>query len=392
MMYIFCHGETLLSVFDQKKVLMKIADTHIGYCLNIYPGETAGDVARHIGLECPRVKTAVSPDADMGVGLWLAAEAARQLRPNPQVLAEQLADQGLYAFTINAFPFGDFHSRPVKERVYLPDWSSPDRVAYTLDAAHILARLLPACVDGSISTVPVAYGKNLPKGARDNLVTAAAGLEKIELKTGRLIRLALEPEPDCFLEGVDEAIAFFEELRKQDRQRVDRYLGICLDVCHTALQFEDPVTALKKLGHAGINIPKIQISAALEITNPTIEELRHLQDFDDGVYLHQTRVQQCGNVFMRYADLPEALAARPPGLWRIHFHVPLHFQSPRDRLCSTAGLLSGDFFRQALKHSPHLETETYTYGVLPHQQQDISASVSAELQFVVQAVQKAIAQ
>jgi hypothetical protein len=371
---------------------MNIADAHIGYCLNVYPGETAADVARHIELECPRVKAVVSPHADMGVGLWLAAKAARQLRSNSQLLAAQLADQGLYAFTVNAFPYGDFHCRPVKERVYQPDWSSPDRVAYTLDAAHILARLLPAGVDGSISTVPVAYGKNLPKRACDNLMTVAMGLEKIEFQTGRLIRLALEPEPDCYLETADESIAFFDKLRKLDRNGVDRYLGICVDVCHMALQFEDPVAALQKLGRAGINIPKIQISAALEIANPTLDELQYLQGFDDGVYLHQTRVQQNGNVVLRYPDLPEAVAAHPAGIWRIHFHVPLHFQAHHHQLRSTAVLLSDEFFRQALTYSAHFEVETYTYGVMPQQQHDTSTSLSAELQFVTRAVRQALGQ
>ncbi len=370
---------------------MRIADTHIGYCLNIYPGDTATDIAGHIARECPKVKAAVSPKSDMGIGLWLAAKAVRELREAPGVLKRQLADQGLYAFTVNAFPFGDFHTPPVKEKVYLPDWSSVQRLDHTLDAARILVHLLPDGVKGSISTVPVTYGKICPDQAKANLMTAAAGLEELESRTGRLIQLALEPEPDCFLEKIDECISFFEALRDVDCTLVDRYLGICLDVCHMALQFENPVAALQKLQHAGINIPKIQISAALEITNPTPVDLLHLQAFDDGIYLHQTRILKSPNEIKQYADLPEALTARHSGQWRIHFHVPLHFHSSIHRLHSTADLLSGDFFRQALKSTDHLETETYTYGVLPQKHQDANASVSAELRFVTQAVRDVLA-
>jgi hypothetical protein len=368
---------------------MRIADTHIGYCLNIYPGETAADIASHIARQCPRVKAAVCPEARMGVGLWLAAKAVRELRKTPGLLKRQLADQRLYAFTVNAFPLGDFHSRPVKEKVYQPDWSSDQRLVHTLDVAHILAHLLPVGVEGSISTVPVAYGKTSPPRARANLMAAAAELEKIESRTGRRIRLALEPEPDCYLERIDECITFFDALRKINRPQVDRYLGICLDVCHVALQFEDPVTALHRLQQAGIGVPKIQISAALEIADPTPSDIQKLQAFDDGIYLHQTRVRDGGESIKRFADLPEALTARPAGKWRIHFHVPLHFQSAGHRLRSTAALLNDDFFRQALKSTTHFETETYTYDVLPQKHQDSSASVSAELQFVAQAVQKA---
>ncbi len=365
---------------------MQIGNTHIAYCLNIYPGESAAAVSDHVEQKCSRVKSAVCPDADMGVGLWLAAKAAQEFRLHPQRLHRQLRAQGLYAFTMNAFPFGDFHTRPVKYNVYLPDWSSSERLAYTINVAHILSQLLPEGVDGSISTVPVAYGKDCPPQSRENLVAAAAALEKLESQTGRLIRLALEPEPDCFLERIDECIDFFEQLRTLNRSLVDRYLGVCLDVCHCALQFEDPVTALKRLKQAGIHVPKIQISAALEVEEPTDRDLADLKAFDDGIYLHQTRVKDSKDTLLHYADLSEALAAQPEGHWRIHFHVPLHYQSRHTNLRSTAEPLNQNFFRQALQSTTHLETETYTYAVLPHKYQDASASVSAELQFVSRAV------
>jgi sugar phosphate isomerase/epimerase len=367
---------------------MRIANTHIGYCLNIYPGETAADVAGHIARECPRVKAAVCPQDDMGIGLWLAAKAVRELKQTPGKLKKQLGDQGLYAFTVNAFPFGDFHCRPVKEKVYQPDWSAPERRDYTIDVAHILAHLLPEGVSGSISTVPVAYGKKCPPQAPVNLVAVAAQLEKLESRTGRLIRLALEPEPDCYLERIDECIAFFEQLRKLDRSLVDRYMGICLDVCHCALQFEDPVVSLRQLDTAGIHVSKIQVSAALEIDDPTLRDIDHLRAFDDGIYFHQTRIRDHENEIKQYADLPEALDERPTGKWRIHFHVPLEFKPGNNNLRSTTPLLSDHFFQQALKSTSHLETEIYTYAVLPQKHQDSSATISAELDFVAQAVRR----
>jgi sugar phosphate isomerase/epimerase len=368
---------------------MRIANAHIGYCLNIYPGESAAAVCEHITRECPRVKAAVCPDADMGIGLWLAAKAAKAFRSDPQRLRRLLADQHLYAFTVNAFPFGDFHARPVKANVYRPDWSSPERLAYTVDVAHVLSLLLPEGVDGSISTVPVAYGKVCPSGAVENLVAAAAALEKVEARTGRLIRLALEPEPDCYLERVDECIGFFDRLRRQNPALVDRYLGICLDVCHSALQFEDPGVVLRRLKQAGIGVPKVQVSAALEVEDPTDADLTYLKAFDDGIYFHQTRVRAEDASLLHFSDLPDALADRPEGHWRVHFHVPLHFEAPGTKVHSTAALLNGEFFKQVLQSTTHLETETYTFAVLPEKCQDASASVSDELAFVSRAVQAA---
>jgi sugar phosphate isomerase/epimerase len=369
---------------------MRIANTHIGYCLNIYPGESADAITDHIRRRCPEVKAAVSPDSEMGIGLWLPAQAVREFGRHPQKLRAQLAERDMYAFTINAFPFGDFHSRPVKERVYLPDWSSLERRDYTIGAARILAQLLPEGVDGSISTVPVAYGKVCPPSAMTNLVAVAAELETLESRTGRRIRLALEPEPDCYLERTDECIAFFEQLRLANRPLVDRYLGICLDVCHAAMQFEDPAAALERLQRGGIAVPKIQVSAALEVADPTGADLSYLKAFDDGIYFHQTRVRRKNAPLLRYADLPDALADRPHGLWRVHFHVPLHFNAPGTKVRSTAALLDIDFFRQALLSTTHLETETYTYAVLPDKYQDAGASVSDELQLVVRAVRAAV--
>ena len=57
------------------------------------------------------------------------------------------------------------------------------------------AAVLPDGVDGSISTLPVTYGKKLPDAAIDNLLMAAAAARSIRDRTGTRIQLALEPEP-----------------------------------------------------------------------------------------------------------------------------------------------------------------------------------------------------
>ncbi len=368
---------------------MRIANCHIGYCTNIYAGETAADIQNHIDRQCTVVKAAICPDTDMGIGLWMPAKAAQSFGTDPRALQARLAAKGLYAFTVNAFPFGDFHTRPVKENVYLPNWATDIRRDYTITVAQVLAGLLPAGVDGTISTVPVAYGKVCPPEAVENLLQAAIALEKLETATSRLVRLALEPEPDCVLECTDECIVFFDKLRRRAPELVDRYLGVCLDVCHLALQFEDPVIALQRLQQAGIAVPKIQVSAALEIENPAAADFKVLRAFNDGIYFHQTRIQTPDGV-QRHADLPEALAARSPGIWRIHFHVPLHYRATQTRLHSTADLLDDRFFRQALISTAHLETETYSYTVLPDKYQDPNASVTDELKFLAQAVRTAV--
>jgi len=44
------------------------------------------------------------------------------------------------------------------------------------------------------------------------------------------------------------------------------HLGVCLDTCHSALQFEDPLESLRAYRDEGIRISKIQLSAALGCT------------------------------------------------------------------------------------------------------------------------------
>ena len=42
-------------------------------------------------------------------------------------------------------------------------------------------------------------------------------------------------------------------------------MGVCYDVCHAAVEFEDPAGSLQALRAAGIGVPKLQLSAALRI-------------------------------------------------------------------------------------------------------------------------------
>ena len=66
-------------------------------------------------------------------------------QPPPAPLKESVrcAEQNLYVFTINGFPYGCFHGARVKENVYVPDWRTPERRDYTNLLADILADLLP---------------------------------------------------------------------------------------------------------------------------------------------------------------------------------------------------------------------------------------------------------
>jgi hypothetical protein len=363
---------------------------HLTYCLNIHPGETWSDQRTAIERWATEVKSRVAPDRPFGLGLRLSRRAADDMS-DPRLRQEVrrwLEGVGCYAFTVNAFPYGTFHGRAVKEAVYAPDWRTPERLNYTIRVAEILADLLPAGVAGSISTVPGSYrawieSEDAERAVARGLADAAWVLDEIERKTGRMIALALEPEPDCLLETTGDCVRFWSEIlllegmqRLWDRsgsfERAEsclrRHIGVCVDTCHLAIQFESPETAVASLAAAGIAIPKVQLSAALRgaVTPDTV---RRLGVFVDGVYLHQTRIRRGDGSVERWPDLTAACLASllpdPGSEVRSHFHVPLHFESDGDLESTASDLTPGLFRAVANAGCRHLEIETYTYDVLP---------------------------
>ena len=370
------------------------AGVHLTYCSNIHPGESWAEVRANFDRHVVAVRDRLMAEGDFGVGLRLSARAAAELA-EPAALAEFrdfLARRRMYVFTINGFPYGTFHGTRVKEDVYLPDWRDPERLRYTDRLADLLAELLPddPTIEGSVSTVPGAYKPALggPHDVAlmvDHLLRHVAHLVALRARTGRLIALALEPEPCCFLETIDEVVAFFERdlhgtaavrrtmaLTGLDRtgaaQALQEHLGVCLDLCHAAVEFEHPAACIERLRRAGIRVLKMQISAGLRLPTLDPAALAALKRFDDRVYLHQV-VQQGPDGLARFADLPQAFASLQGSTadreWRVHFHVPIFL----DRLAPFASTQS--FIRDVLAIqranpvSSHLEVETYTWGVLP---------------------------
>jgi hypothetical protein len=393
---------------------MKIGKrSHLTYCTNIHPGETWPEVRANLERFLPAVKRKIAAEGELGVGLRLSAAAADELS-GPEAL-EELRDflhrEGLYVFTINAFPYGPFHGRRVKEEVYLPDWRDEERLRYSDVASDILAQLLPddAEIEGSISTVPGAFKPNArsPESVErmaDHMIRHAARLSRLRSETGRTISLALEPEPACFLETIEESVAFFEgyllsragvarmsELtglqRAAAEEALRRHLGLCYDLCHGAVEFEEAGASVERLKRAGIRIGKVQVTAGLRFPRITRDVKNLLQPFDDAVYLHQV-VERGPRGLVRYVDLPaafEALASESGNReWRVHFHVPV-FLSDFGPFGSTQDFVAEMLDRHRIEPiSDHLEVETYTWNVLPEHYRtgDVVDAIARELDWV----------
>ncbi|HBU37664.1 MAG TPA: hypothetical protein DEB70_07660 [Planctomycetaceae bacterium] len=370
----------------------------LSYCTNVHPCRSRNDLERIITREARSVQEQCG--FSIGVGLWLPEVVISEVAQDSTVtkkIASLLADQGLQCFSLNAFPFGDFHSERVKENVYLPDWSDVRRLAYTRLCSQFLAAIVTGEDEGSISTLPLAYKQaaqspDFSKRAIDQLMQLARDLDRLHHETGNIIRLAIEPEPFCLLETTPETIQFFEILWDTADKAgigglVRQHIGVCYDVCHQAVEFENADVAIRELATADIRINKVQISCAIELNKPSDEKSRQaLAAFAEHRYLHQTFARHSDGRVISRTDLSQELALDPPPdwqqaeKWRVHFHVPVD----ADRL-GPLGTTRPELIRALhalgqLPYEPHLEVETYTWPVLPGVASgDVIAGMAREL-------------
>lgn len=397
---------------------MKLASGLLTYCTNIHAGESWLDHFAALRQNFPAIKNQICPEQTMGIGLRLSHAASLDLFRDENLAAfrQWLDENQAYVFTMNGFPYGDFHHAVVKDRVHAPDWTRSERLVYTLRLFRILADLLPPGMEGGISTSPLSYrhwfltedaSAEAKKIATRNILWVVEELIKIRQSTGILMHLDIEPEPDGLLETGTEFIEWFEKdlipmakeelslrlniLPQEAESRLKEHLCLCYDVCHFAIGYEPHSEIIEKLSAKGIRVGKIQISAALKANLPADLPARSLiteafSKFNEPTYLHQVVARKADGSLLRYPDLPDALAdAKNPLVneWRAHFHVPV-FSEDLDLLQSTqSDIIKVLEIQKARPFTKHLEVETYTWEVLPETlKMPLGQSIIRELQWV----------
>jgi hypothetical protein len=386
---------------------------HLAYSTLVHPGDTWAEMRASLETYAPAVKARVSPDSPYAVSLRISAASAATLSADPAEVSRLrgwLDDHGMYVYTINAFPAGPFKGRVVMENVYEPDWATEDRVRYTCQVADVVARIAPDHISPSIQTAPLAFR---PKVTTDddvaalthNLLRVVAHLVELERRTGRRVKLALEPEPACYLETTEETIRFFEDRvwsasgvqqlceltglpASEAVGAVRRHLGIVFDICHQSVQFEDITASLQALYAAGVPIFKLQAAAALWVPDVTPDAVAALEAFTDTIYLSQTTQRRDGELtrFLNLSDAIAAWRADPGGTreWRTHFHVPVFLDDLGEFRTTRPGIEAALAVHAQTPLSDHLEIETYTWDVLPAHLKtgDIIDYVSRELEWM----------
>ena len=237
------------------------------------------------------------------------------------------------------------------------------------------------------------------------MLQVAAQLVEINARKGRMVGLALEPEPYCFLETTDETVDYFTNhlysgtaaarLAKLARIPISeahialrRHVGVVFDICHQAVEYENISESLQKLVDAGIPIFKLQEAAALfmpEVNAPVVDALHR---FADTIYLTQTIEKKDGR-FNRFLNLEDAFAAwKQIGSgareWRTHIHVPVFLDDLGMFRTTRFAIEDALRFHKANPLSRQLEIETYTWDVLPASMKtgDIVDYVCQELEWV----------
>jgi sugar phosphate isomerase/epimerase len=362
----------------------------LSYCTNVHPAEDLDGVLEQLDAFSGPVRRAAGLDV-LGVGLWLPADLAARLAASAEDrdrLRARLDANGLVLRTINAFPYRAFHADVVKLDVYRPDWTDPRRVAHTLDCAEVLADLLPDGGAGSISTLPLGWREPwTPEDDREaaaSLAHVSGELRALRDRTGRTVRLAIEPEPGCVLDTVHDVVEWLAA-RTRTGEIDPEFVGVCLDTCHLAVSFADPAGAVRRIAEAGLRVVKVQASAALHVERPSDPRSRDaVAAFIEPRYLHQTREQGLDGSVLATDDLAEALDVLPAeGPWRVHFHVPLHLE-PRAPLTATTNVLVTAL--DAVRGIPHgdeahVDVETYTWTVLPDPVDDLVAGIAGEVRW-----------
>lgn len=386
---------------------MQLSTGHLTYCTNIHAGESWDDHFLALQQNFPQIKKQVSPDQPMGVGLRLSNIASIDLQDESKLneFKTWLNENDAYVFTMNGFPYGGFHHTVVKDQVHTPDWTTDDRVNYTIRLFHILAKLLPEGMQGGISTSPLSYKPWFTKPeeiekatyiATQNILKVAEELHRIKQATDVTMHLDIEPEPDGFLESGREFIDWYENdllLQSQGAlslEAVRTHINLCYDVCHFAIGYEPHQEIIKELAEKEIPVGKLQISAALKALLPDSPErlkvIESISRYNELTYLHQVIAKTNNSELIRYRDLPQALADSNNETvteWRAHFHVPIFAEDLGLIKSTQSDIMEVLTIQKSKAFTDHLEVETYTWEVLPDELKvPIDQSIIRELEWV----------
>jgi hypothetical protein len=345
----------------------------LGYCTNVHSGDSFADVLDNLKTYARKIQQ--SESTPLGVGLWLSDTASREV--DTSLLKDTLQEYNLKVFTLNGFPFSNFHQKCVRHNVYNPDWSEDTRLEYTIHLAEILS-VVTEQDEAGISTLPLGW--NDESFTNDDcalqLRRCVDALEEIEQQTNKCIHLDIETEPGCRLQRSRELCDFFATHFGND-ERARRYFRVCHDTCHAAVMRERAQECVENYKNAGLSIGKVQLSSAIEFELAAKEDTTFIRN--EQTYLHQTTIETKEEImfFEHFSDVPSEIQS---GNCRVHFHVPIHKKQFGELHTTQHDLIASIPILQNAG-ATDWEVETYTWSVTPEELQEgeLVASITKEL-------------
>ncbi|MFF0270406.1 metabolite traffic protein EboE [Kribbella sp. NPDC004536] len=355
----------------------------LGYCSTAHPAADLDELVAGLDGCASAVRSGLDVSV-LGVGLWFPHRLADRLANSPASLSKlrrALHRNRLEVVTLNGIP----HAGGLTgTSLYCPDWTDPERLRYTLDLIDVLADLLPGDAPyGSISTVPLAWrvpwskARNL--AAREAFDRVEQHLARTEARTGRRIRIAVETEPGCVLEMIGQAAAWLD--RYSSPYGGASLIGLGLDTCHLAVQFEDPAESFELLWRAGVDVVKAQLSVAPTLVDPGDASGRYVLG-QLGVPRYLRQVREWGGPGVD--DVAQSSQLSGHAAWRMHAHLAAH-AAPPDPLSATTGVLDDCLARLVGGGHPlthHLESEVYVWPRVPKSQQALAKRITKELSWL----------
>ena len=393
---------------------------HLSYSTNVHPAENVAELETVLRQQVAPVSRAAFGAGVAAVNLRLGMYQADELLGNPvlgstSTLTDAMLSAGpapacekfialldelkLDVVSINAFPIRDFHAPRVKEQVYSPPWTDGGRSLNSYKIAKVMALFMARpSVNRTVANISVPSGVYKGLYSDSDEVREQCGhwmtecvreLLRLQRLTGRTVQLGLEPEPSTTGESCEEFVSYYEALlsvarskfptqlgisRAQSDELMRRFVTVNLDLCHQAVEFEDPLVDLKMWRAAGITLGGIHISAALKLSEPAqnAEAFAQLKAMDEPRYLHQVIGRTRDNQLIRFHDLPEIWNPKKLGArtisdfseLRCHFHVPL-FTELEGPLKTTRDAVA-PAVKYALQEglTNNFVCETYTWHVL----------------------------
>jgi hypothetical protein len=243
------------------------------------------------------VREKVCPHAPFAIGLRLSERAAVELSDRKNTCWNFSAGSKKIPATFSPstdFLTASFTARASRNR-FTARLDFAGAVAYTNLLFDLLAELLPAGIEGSVSTLPGSFKEFHPSTAkalktiRQNIWRCVEHIARVSEKTKRKLHLGLEPEPLCLLENSAETIPFLRATPRRTSKTTRASTNISASITTPAISpwnLRSRKTPCPACVNHGIKISKIHLSSALKVS-PTPEAREELKKFSDDVYLHQ---------------------------------------------------------------------------------------------------------